>query len=350
MHPIRKPRVFLSHSKKDVDFIRRLDSDLRGTQCETWIDDIELRPGQPWLDQIFASGIPSCEIVLCYYTENSARSAVFMQELDARLIEKLHNSKVTLLLYVSSAELRSKLRLDLQRLQVPEINDDNYSIAFPKLVAEIWRSYAESLVQTATESERVKRLEAELRVKELESEASANIFTASETSEFKAIWSRIDRKLPMSVSIAPKPAANTGGMGELDAGDEVPMPAGAEARNIVLRLGTVFRTIVLKQKHQPSVHAIQDRIKRDVFAELELDESGFVASFTLPVDLEAELLKFGFVQRQYTTPPLGENRLIRIMHQPVKLIYTSKFDRFGFWLEHAIGSVNNELAVERGDA
>jgi hypothetical protein len=273
-----------------------------------------------------------------------------MQELDARLIEKLHNSKVTLLLYVSSAELRSKLRLDLQRLQVPEINDDNYSIAFPKLVAEIWRSYAESLVQTATESERVKRLEAELRVKELESEASANIFTASETSEFKAIWSRIDRKLPMSVSIAPKPAANTGGMGELDAGDEVPMPAGAEARNIVLRLGTVFRTIVLKQKHQPSVHAIQDRIKRDVFAELELDESGFVASFTLPVDLEAELLKFGFVQRQYTTPPLGENRLIRIMHQPVKLIYTSKFDRFGFWLEHAIGSVNNELAVERGDA
>lgn len=187
MQPIRKPRIFLSHSKKDVDFINRLDADLRGAQCETWIDDIELRPGQPWLDQIFGSGIPSCEIVLCYYTENSAKSAVFMQELDARLIERLHNSRVTLLLYVSRAELRSKLRLDLQRLQVPEINEENYSFAFPRLVAEIWRSYAESLVQAATDSERVKRLEAELRIKELERDASTGIFTIAESSEFRAI-------------------------------------------------------------------------------------------------------------------------------------------------------------------
>src|SRR5207247_3200204 len=70
MHSIRKPRVFLSHSKKDVDFIRKLDFDLRAAQCDPWLDEIELRSGQPWLDQIFSSGIPSCEIVLCYIIAN----------------------------------------------------------------------------------------------------------------------------------------------------------------------------------------------------------------------------------------------------------------------------------------
>lgn len=350
MQPIRKPRVFLSHSKKDVDFIRRLDADLRGTQCETWIDDIELRPGQPWLDQIFGSGIPSCEIVLCYYTENSAKSAVFMQELDARLIERLHNSRVTLLLYVSRAELRPHLRLDLQRLQVPEINEENYSVAFPKLVAEIWRSYAESLVHAATDSERVKRLEAELRVKELESESSTSVFTASESAEFRAIWARIDTKLPMSVAITQKPSSKTGGLGQLDSTDDNPVAQGSETHDLLLKLGTLFRSGVLKQKHQPSVYALQRKVQKDVLAGLDLDGAQFVASFTLPVDIETELLKFGFVQRQYTSAPSGENRLISVMHQPVKLIYTSKFDRFGFWLEYEFGSFQDAPCIELVDA
>ena len=302
------------------------------------------------MDQIFGSGIPSCEIVLCYYTENSAKSAVFMQELDARLIERLHNSRVTLLLYVSRAELRSKLRLDLQRLQVPEINEENYSFAFPRLVAEIWRSYAESLVQAATDSERVKRLEAELRIKELERDASTGIFTIAESSEFRAIWERIDTKLPISVAIAAKPVSNTGRIGVIYPTEDNPAPKGAGSHNFQLKLGALFRSIVLKQKRQPNVYGLVSKVQKDVLTELDLDESQFIASVTLPLDIEAELLKFGFVQRQYTSAPSGEERLIRSMFQPVELIYTSKFDRFGFWLEHELGNFQDTSSIERCDA
>ena len=261
MQPIRKPRVFLSHSKKDVDFIRRLEADLRATYCEPWIDEVELRAGQPWLNQIFGSGIPSCEIVLCYFTPNSAESAVFMQELDARLIERLHNSRVTLLLYVSSSDLRSRLRLDLQRLQVPELNEQNYASAFPRLVAEVWRSYAESLVQASIDSERVKRLEAELRVKELEGEASTSIFTASEQAEFKAIWARVDCRMPFDAAIAAKPKAHTGGLGEIGTAEDRPKPTGAETRSFLLDLGLLFRLTVLSRSsnHRSMLYRTRSR-------------------------------------------------------------------------------------------
>lgn len=335
MHTIRKPRVFLSHSKKDVDFIRRLETDLRAAQCEPWIDDIELRAGQPWLDQIFSSGIPSCEVVLCYFTKNSAESAVFKQEMDARLIERLHNARVSLLLYVASSELRSQLRLDLQRLQVPELNEDNYSTMFPRLVAEIWRSYAESLVQASVDTEKVKRLEAELRIKELESDASESVFTASEQAEFKAIWARINRKLPLKVDISRKPPPKplVGGMGELTSEADISTTPGTETHMFKLDIGTLFRLSVLTQKYQPSGYVLHDAVKSELQLQLKINPSDHQISFEIPLDIESELLKFGFAERQYAPPPANDSRIVRMMQHPFKLMFTSKFDRFSFWLE-----------------
>jgi hypothetical protein len=347
MQPIRKPRVFLSHSKKDIDFIRRLEADLRGTQCEPWIDEIELRAGQPWLDQIFGAGIPSCEIVLCYFTVNSADSAVFMQELDARLIERLNSSRVALLLYVSSSDLRSRLRLDLQRLQSPELNEQNYASAFPRLVAEIWRSYAESLAHTSVESERVKRLEAELRIKELEGEASASVFTASEHAEFKAIWFRIDRSLPMNVAVKLKTRASS--EGKVESGKIQQLPDVVKDHSILLDAGILYRATVITEKYQPSSYALHDRIKEDIVAQLSLDPTACEVSFELPFDLEAELLRFGFLQRQYSPPPSNGDEFRRfIIHRPIELIFTSKFDRFGFWIDYNFGPLPAASTAVRG--
>lgn len=343
MHPTRKPRVFLSHSKKDIEFIRRLDVDLRSTQCDPWLDEIELRSGQPWLDQIFGSGIPSCEVVLCYITENSIESAVFGQEMDARLIERLHDAKVSLLLYVASPDLRSKLRLDIQRLQMPELSDANYQLAFPRVVAEIWRSYAESLVLSSIESERVKRLEAELRIKELESNAAASVFTASENAEFTIIWSRVDRELPVSVEVRPR--AKKAGQAEAESED----PGSKQPSNhpFILHLGTLFRVCVLSQKFQPSSYAVQARVLQDALLHLGLSSSEYTATTTLPIDIDAELLRYGFAQRQYAPPSSSENGLVRRMHDPFKLMFTPKFDRFGFWVEHSFGTCDPLTTVIR---
>lgn len=48
---INKPRVFLSHARKDVAFIERVERDLR-KQLEPWLDANEIRDGQPWMSAI----------------------------------------------------------------------------------------------------------------------------------------------------------------------------------------------------------------------------------------------------------------------------------------------------------
>lgn len=341
MHPIRKPRVFLSHSKKDITFIRKLDADLRATQCEPWIDELELRAGQPWLDQLFGSGIPSCEIVLCYVTPNSIESAVFQQEMDARLLERLQNARVSLLIYVSAADLRTKLRLDLQRFQMPEFNSVNYAEVLPRVVAEVWRSYSESVVLSAIEAEKVKRLEAELRVKELESNASATVFSSAENAEFTTVWSRLDRETEFNAEVV-KRKKPEGGIGSLETELE-PSDAQFPAKHkYSLKLGVAFRRFVLNQKFQPSPFALHDQVERDVLLQLGLDGSEFQVACDLPVDIEAELLRYGFVERQYAPPPPAEGRLTirRLIGEPFKLMFTAKFDRFAFWVEYSFGSLD----------
>ena len=346
MHSIRKPRVFLSHSKRDVEFIRRLDSDLRAAQCDPWLDEIELRSGQPWLDQIFGSGIPSCEIVLCYVTENSIESAVFKQEMDARLLERLQNARVSLLLYVASSDLRSKLRLDIQRLQMPELSFRNYAESFPRIVAEIWRSYAESIVLSSIEAERVKRLEAEIRVKELESNATATVFTASENAEFTIIWSQLDRKLRATAEVL-QPTKSETPNEKSEALTQLGNPTARQANNysFVVDFGLLFRVCILSQKFQPSSYTVKDRVRRDVLLHLGLSSSEFAASIDMPIDVDAELLRYGFVQRQYAPSSANENRVVRMMQDPFKLMFTSKFDRFGFWIEHNFGACEAPVSV-----
>ena len=343
MHSIRKPRVFLSHSKKDVEFIRKLDLDLRTAQCDPWLDEIELRSGQPWLDQIFSSGIPSCEIVLCYITANSIESAVFKQEMDARLLERLQNARVSLLLYVASPDLRSKLRLDIQRLQMPELNGGNYVELFPRIVAEIWRSYAESVVLSAVEAERVKRLEAELRIKELESNATATVFTASENAEFTIIWSRLDRKVQATAEVRRKANAQTAS-GKSEEAPETSAARKVANYSFVLDAGHLFRVCVLSQKFQPSSYEVNDRIRRDALLHLGLNTSEFDASIDMPLDVDEALLRYGFVQRQYA-PSNASDQIVLMMQDPFKLMFTSKFDRFGFWIEHNFGASEPLVSV-----
>jgi hypothetical protein len=54
---MKKPRVFLSHSKKDREFIERLAGDLRASQVDVWYDEWEIPPGDSLRGRIFGEGI-----------------------------------------------------------------------------------------------------------------------------------------------------------------------------------------------------------------------------------------------------------------------------------------------------
>ena len=184
-----KPRVFLSHSKKDKEFIHKLCRDLRSCQIEPWLDSQEIRHGQPWLDAIFESGIPTCDAIIIYLTESSIESPMVKKEMDASIIKKLKESHVAFLPYVSQETLRNQLRMDIQALQTPVWNKENYAEMLPRVVAEIWHCYLDSMVMSVANQEKVHRLEAEL---ELEKLKKTGIFDARELEDFDFIWNEFN--------------------------------------------------------------------------------------------------------------------------------------------------------------
>ncbi len=192
-HHFNKPRVFLSHSAKDKTFIERLSADLRKCQIDPWLDTEEIRDGKSWLKVIFEDGIPTCDSIMVYFTENSIKSKMVGKEIDSSLITQLHDSGIGLLPYVQKAELRKKLRVDLQTLQCREWKDENYQELLPSIVAEIWHSYLERTVGTAVAHEKSKRLELELEVKKQRELTEASPFTLAENTDFKYIYEALNK-------------------------------------------------------------------------------------------------------------------------------------------------------------
>lgn len=193
-----RPRVFLSHSKSNEAFISRLYGDLQQCQIHPWYDSVDIRHGEPWLDAIFEGGIPTCDCVLVYLTEESIESAMVKKEIDASLIQKLKDSRIGFLPYVSKVSLRERLRPDIQSLQIPEWNEGNYHTLLPRVVAEIWHIYFEKTMLSAISTEKAKRLEFELELNRLkERQLQDGIFSESEELDFQYIHKRLSHRKPV---------------------------------------------------------------------------------------------------------------------------------------------------------
>ncbi len=324
----RKPRIFLSHSKKDVDFVRKLEADLRACQCETWIDEVEIRHGKPWMDEIFSKGMPSCEIVLCYITKDSAQSVMVKKEIDARLIERLANEHVTLLIYVANEELRSELRIDIQALQIPVFNNENYQKMLPKVVAEIWRSYSDAAIPQAIQTEKIRRLELELKVKDLESQSYRDTFSAKETSEFNAVWKQIDRRFEAKVYIS----------------DNVSKASLASA-TCLINFGILYRQTISTQKFNPSDYHMKNKIGTDLALARSVSSQNITTGCNIEFDYEAELLRFGFLQRAPRQIQDRGSSIINSMQPRFELIFTEKFDRFNLWIDCTFDQLNPRESV-----
>lgn len=199
-----KPKVFLSHSWENKPFIKRIADDLRRCSIDYWLDTEEIRDGRSWLKMIFEDGIPKCDAVIVYLTEQSIRSPMVQKELDAAVLHQLSAAGVNLLPYVSEADLRKQLRSDIQTLQCREWNEDNYESVFPTVVAEIWRSYLERTVEAALLHEKNQRLEQELENKRLKEQYESAVFSAREEEEFRYFYERLSRKIDLTFSLFKK--------------------------------------------------------------------------------------------------------------------------------------------------
>jgi hypothetical protein len=188
---INKPRAFISYSSHDSLFIEKIENCLRGCQIETWRDRSAIRDGQPWLDSIFEEGLPTCDVIIAYFTSNALKSDMVAREVNAAQLRLLSDKGVSFLPYVDCSETRESLRLDLRTLHCRVWNDENFHEVLPSVVAEIWRSYTERIVAVAVAQERTHRLEAELELQNLRSSLNDSAFSPQEAREFQYIYDKL---------------------------------------------------------------------------------------------------------------------------------------------------------------
>jgi len=188
---INKPRAFISYSSLDSAFIQKIENGLRGCQIEPWRDHTDIRDGRPWLDSIFEEGLPTCDVIIAYFTSNSLKSDMVTREVDAAQLRLLEDRGVSFLPYVDRSETRDNLRLDLKTLHSRVWNDQNFLEILPSVVAEIWRSYTERIVGIAVAQERTRRLEAELELQTLRSSLNDTAFSVQEEREFEHLYGKL---------------------------------------------------------------------------------------------------------------------------------------------------------------
>jgi hypothetical protein len=318
--PYNKPRVFLSYSEKDTDFIQRLADDLRKCQIEPWQFTYEVRHGKPWLESIFRYGLPTCDAIIAYLTESSLLSPVVSKEIDAGILQKLSDSNVAFLPYVINTKVRTLLRPDIQTIQTPVWNDDNYFTLLPIVVSEIWRSYLERTILSATNNERLKRIEAELELEKYKSQPE-DVFSKSENTEFDFIWRSFDRVIPLELRWKTR-------------NSETHKVKKADTSRFILHLSTLvallsdFFVVEYQRRHLQSVlfeMAIDlidfDREDSDEYIE-ETDFSAF-PKFT------DELLVHGLIEKFTYTSHIDDSDYLE--H---KFELSKKYFRFRFWLAY----------------
>jgi len=300
----------LSHSSKDKNFIESLALDLRKCHIEPWLDTEEIRDGKSWLKVIFEDGIPTCDIVIVYLTENSINSKMVQKEMDSSLISQLSESGVSFLPYVKKAELRPTLRLDMQSLQCREWNADNYNDVLPSVVAEIWHSYLERTISWAVSQEKNKRLELELELARQKERSEESPFSRSEETNFRYIYNFLNKPCKLVFKLFEKEGA-------------IPSHIGFENFTCTyLDLISVYfqKTAVIFEWYMLA-HYITETIKAQGFPMKSHFDRYYGLSDDLADDVIINLRTFGFLRlSQDTDTHKWKDEL------------TEKYYRFRYWL------------------
>lgn len=66
-------KIFISHSHKDKEIVRRLTNDLRKYDLDVWLDEDLISPGDQWADKINES-LDKSDVVLVIMSNNTAES------------------------------------------------------------------------------------------------------------------------------------------------------------------------------------------------------------------------------------------------------------------------------------
>ncbi len=138
-----KPRVFLSHSKADREYIEKIANDLKSAQLDVWYDEWEIPAGASLRSKIFDDGIAKCDLFFVYLTPNSIASRWVKEELDAAFVKEFESRAGCLALFVDSEHTRTRLGVDLKARKIPVIGESSYAQGLLQICAQAWKAASE---------------------------------------------------------------------------------------------------------------------------------------------------------------------------------------------------------------
>lgn len=128
--------LFISYSRKDIDFARKLTEAFKGQGLDFWIDWEDIPPTVDWWKEI-EKGIEEADIFLFLISPDSASSKVCKQEIEAAV----KNGKRLIPLVVRDIE-EDEAPNELTHLNWIFIREsDDFKAAFDKLISAIKTDY-----------------------------------------------------------------------------------------------------------------------------------------------------------------------------------------------------------------
>lgn len=151
------PRLFLSHSSSDKEFVRRLVADLGRFNLNVWIDEQELRVGDSIVQGI-SEALKATDYLLIVLSEASAKSKWVQAELNSALMAQLSNGGTVVLPVriddsVAPPLLRDRVYADFRsdyqaglRSLIEVLGQESR----PTAAREVWRKFPTTPLESCT--------------------------------------------------------------------------------------------------------------------------------------------------------------------------------------------------------
>lgn len=126
--------VFISYSRRDLEFVSRLASDLDAKVAGVWFDKSDIRAGEHWRDSI-ASGIRNCKVMVLVLSPDAAASKNVQDEIN----QAVEAGKTIIPVLYRTVELKGGLADLVHETQYIDLRrgsyEDNFQVLVDGLVA-----------------------------------------------------------------------------------------------------------------------------------------------------------------------------------------------------------------------
>lgn len=93
---LKGKKVFLSHSSKDKPIVTMVSGDLEKRGIMTWLDAIDILPGEPIISKI-NEGLSNCEYIILFLSKNSVKSNWVTKEWETMLWDEVNHNKIKII-------------------------------------------------------------------------------------------------------------------------------------------------------------------------------------------------------------------------------------------------------------